>query len=343
MTAAAGDAHPFPIYACRYRAYVFVWDGSGDPVATLTTPDTERSIDGATMGDASNEASSVGNGWQQVDFTATETTATCTPFVVKSANGKTTPDKLFPVRMPVIRSGTAQAGGGSTMTLDSGASAVDGAYVGCYLRCSNNTPSNVEGQARLIVGYVGSTKVATVAAAWGTNPSSSTTFEILIPVAAAIQAWLNSEPNGLVSGRVDATVGAMQANVMTAAAAASDLTTELQSGLATASALSTVAGYIDTEVAAIKAKTDNLPASPAAVSDIPTANQNADALLDRTAGVETSWTLRQAMRVVLAVLAGKSSGHGTSTVVYRDMADSKDRVSATVSSGNRSAVTRDAS
>lgn len=35
--------------------------------------------------------------------------------------------------------------------------------------------------------------------------------------------------------------------------------------------LSTIASYIDTEVAAIKAKTDNLPASPAATSDIPTA------------------------------------------------------------------------
>ena len=81
-------------------------------------------------------------------------------------------------------------------------------------------------------------------------------------------------PAALVSGRIDASVGAMAANVMTAAAAASDLTTELQSGLATAASLTTVAGYIDTEVAAIlaavdtevaaiKAKTDNLPASPA--------------------------------------------------------------------------------
>jgi hypothetical protein len=38
-----------------------------------------------------------------------------------------------------------------------------------------------------------------------------------------------------------------------------------------ASTLSTLAGYVDTEVAAIKAKTDNLPAAPAAVGDIPTA------------------------------------------------------------------------
>lgn len=47
-------------------------------------------------------------------------------------------------------------------------------------------------------------------------------------------------PAALVSGRIDASVGAMASNVMTAAAAASDLTTELQNGLATASALSTL-------------------------------------------------------------------------------------------------------
>jgi hypothetical protein len=35
-----------------------------------------------------------------------------------------------------------------------------------------------------------------------------------------------------------------------------------------ASALATVASYVDTEVAAIKAKTDNLPADPADASDI---------------------------------------------------------------------------
>lgn len=111
-------------------------------------------------------------------------------------------------------------------------------------------------------------------------------------------------------------------------------------------------------VTAIKAKTDNLPAAPAdetliiaatnslagAIAALPTANTNADALLDRTAGVETGWTLRQAMRIVLSVLAGKASGLETTTAVYRDMADAKNRVTATVdANGNRTAVTRDAS
>jgi hypothetical protein len=65
-------------------------------------------------------------------------------------------------------------------------------------------------------------------------------------------------PAALVSGRMDASVGAMAANVMTAAAAAADLTTELQSGLATAANLATVAGYLDTEIAAILADTNEL-------------------------------------------------------------------------------------
>lgn len=63
-------------------------------------------------------------------------------------------------------------------------------------------------------------------------------------------------------------------NVVSVAAGA---VTSIQSGLATASALSTV----DTVVDAIQAKTDNLPADPAATSDIPTAVQNADTLLNR--------------------------------------------------------------
>ena len=158
-------------------------------------------------------------------------------------------------------------------------------------------------------------------------------------------------PAALVSGRIDASVGAMADNVMTAAAAAADLTTELQSGLATASALSTVAGYldtevaailaaVDTEVAAIKAKTDNLPAAPAATGDIPTASAIADAVLDEA--VEGSVTLRQSVRLANAALGGKASGLDTTNPKYRDLADTKDRIDATVdASGNRSAVTRD--
>lgn len=61
-------------------------------------------------------------------------------------------------------------------------------------------------------------------------------------------------PAALVAGRIDASVGAMAANVLTAAATAADFTTEIQTGLATAAALTTVSG----NVTAVKAKTDSL-------------------------------------------------------------------------------------
>jgi hypothetical protein len=116
------------------------------------------------------------------------------------------------------------------------------------------------------------------------------------------------------------------------------------SSRATQTSVDTIDDFVDTEVAAIKAKTDNLPASPAATGDIPTATQNADALLDRAAGVETGWTLRQSMRVMLSSLAGKLSGAATNTVTIRDVGDTKNRVTASVDpDGNRTAVTLDAS
>jgi hypothetical protein len=63
-------------------------------------------------------------------------------------------------------------------------------------------------------------------------------------------------PAALVSGRIDASIGAMASNVVTAASVATDAVTEIQSGLATASALATVAGYLDTEIQTIINQTE---------------------------------------------------------------------------------------
>jgi hypothetical protein len=197
MTVAAGDAHDRPIYAARYRVVFPLLDADGDLVTGATTPDSERSIDQGTFADCTNEMTEIAtnSGVYYLDLTATEMTCSCLAIIAKSATAgmKTTVLTLYPVRMPILRSGTAQAGAGSTMTLDSGASAKDGAYVGMYLQCSNNSPSNVQGQTRKIVSYVGSTKVATVDAAWGTNPSSATTFDILVPETVNIQAFMGKE------------------------------------------------------------------------------------------------------------------------------------------------------
>ena len=170
-------------------------------------------------------------------------------------------------------------------------------------------------------------------------------------------------PAALVSGRMDSSVGAMAANTVTASALATDAAEEIADTVwdETQAAHVTVGsfGEIATEIASILADTgtDGVVISAASIraavglasanldtqlDALPTANENADALLDRTAGVETGVTPRQGMRVMLAALAGKASGLSGSTAVYRDTNDTKDRISATVDEhGNRSAVALD--
>lgn len=68
----------------------------------------------------------------------------------------------------------------------------------------------------------------------------------------------------------------------------------------------------------------------------------AAALLDLTDGVESGVTVRQSLRLSNSAGGGKLSGAATSSIVIRDVNDTKDRVTATVDAdGNRSAVTLD--
>ena len=67
-----------------------------------------------------------------------------------------------------------------------------------------------------------------------------------------------------------------------------------------------------------------------------------DEILDEV--VEGSLTMRQVLRIVLAALAGKSTGGGSGTINFRDQADSKNRIAATVNvNRDRTAVTVDGS
>lgn len=189
MAASASDAHPYPIYNARFRVIFPLLDADGDLVTGASTPDSELSQDCGTFADATNEMTEIatGSGLYYLDLIAGELDTKSTAIIAKSATAgmKTTPIVLYPVRLPVIRTGTAQAGAAGTITLDSGASAIDDYYVGCYVNITNNSPANAQGQARKVTAYNGSTKVATVEGTYGTNPSSASTFEIL-----ATEDWI---------------------------------------------------------------------------------------------------------------------------------------------------------
>ncbi len=103
-----------------------------------------------------------------------------------AVSGTIPPDAIF------IRSGTAQAGGASTITLDSGASATNNLYQNEVVFIRSGTGS---GQAATIASYVGSTKVATIIGTWATNPDNTSVFTI----------YANGAVSATVSGGVNVT------------------------------------------------------------------------------------------------------------------------------------------
>jgi hypothetical protein len=77
-----------------------------------------------------------------------------------------------------------------------------------------------------------------------------------------------------------------------------------------------------------------------ALDPLPTAAEIADAVHDEV--VESTLTFRQMLRIFMSVLTGKSSGGGTTTIIFQDIADTKARITATVDAdGNRTNIVTD--
>jgi hypothetical protein len=97
---------------------------------------------------------------------------------VVDAPTKTIQDQMFRIiTLPqgAVRSRLAQAGGASTITLDTGATATDSLYNGNIVAIIAGTGA---GQNRVITGYVGSTRVATVDTPWVVNPDATSVFAL---------------------------------------------------------------------------------------------------------------------------------------------------------------------
>jgi hypothetical protein len=85
--------------------------------------------------------------------------------------------------------------------------------------------------------------------------------------------------------------------------------------------IAAIVGYLDTEIAAIKAKTDLIPAAPAAVGDIPTATQNADALLKRDMSAVTGEAARSPLNALRWLRNKWAISAGTLTVFKENDSD----------------------
>lgn len=101
-----------------------------------------------------------------------------------------------------------------------------------------------------------------------------------------------------------------------------------------ASLAGSVGSNLNSLVNAIKAKTDNLPASPAAAGPVQLAANGLDAIV-----IEPGVNARQALVPILATACGQISGAGTNTIVIKGGNTTTTRITATVdAAGNRTAV-----
>lgn len=150
-----------------------------DDVSKFTVNDTFKRYN------PSNEAFTGG------DFTVTNIDATAKTITINFAGSYSFPKDIYLVETtastsspvaqyvePIVINKTAQAGGDTTITLASDASATTDFYKDMEITITGGTGA---GQVAKITAYNGTTKVATVANKWITNPTSSSIYKIVNP------------------------------------------------------------------------------------------------------------------------------------------------------------------
>jgi hypothetical protein len=309
------------------KALVFAYNKTTGVALTGDAANITANVskDGAAPS-ASNDTNptEIGGGWYAFDLTQAETN--CDLFLLYAASATS---NILVTGVSGYTTGGAipQAGVAAAATALSTATWT-GARAGYLDNINGHVAQTGDAYARL--GAPAGASVSADIATRASQTSVNTIDDLIDTEVAAIKTVVDAIeidtqdiqsriPAALVSGRIDASVGAMAANTLTASALATDAVTEIQSGLASQTSVDTVDTVVDaiklktdnlpsdpadasdiiaafssldtkvdtiddlldTEVAAIKAKTDLIPAAPAAVSDIPTTAQIADKILGR--------------------------------------------------------------
>lgn len=191
----AADSARRIIKNAAYRVYWRILDNTTfEPIAGgLTTPDAERSIDGAAFADCTNAETELGTtGTGYTELTVAEMSADHIWFTMNSADAAAI--KFFKelIPEPALDSGVAQAGTASTLQLRAAASAVDDFYNGAILEIVRGTGA---GQIRTVTDYVGSTTTATVDRDWATNPDNTSVYIIHPRLGQSLGADIVAEVN----------------------------------------------------------------------------------------------------------------------------------------------------
>jgi hypothetical protein len=221
--------------------------------------------------------------------------------------------------------------GQNQIVLASTESSVDGTFDPAIIAIVSGTG---EGQCRRILEYKGSTRAATVNRNWKVAPNATSEYIIyadaggpssnegLVRAATSNTVQLNALASSvnnayvgqtvwIVSGTGDdqakmivSYVGSTKTATIDGTWAVTPDTTSAYILLPTASIM--LGDGQAEDLAAIKAKTDNLPADPAATSDIPSAASITDSILDEI--LVPGLTVRLAIELIGTLAASKKSG-----------------------------------
>jgi hypothetical protein len=190
----------------------------------------------------------IGQARTVLSYTGSTAVAVPTRDWVVAPNGTSTFVVIGADEPGLLEAGVAQAGANATITLDAAADGANNTYKSALIMITGGTGA---GQTRLITAYNGTTKIATVVPNWTTNPAAGSIYQVIPFGYVDVGQWLGEVATG------DGDWAALKAET---AAILVDTGTTLPA------TLSTIAGYIDTEVAAIKAVTDALPDAGALTS-----------------------------------------------------------------------------
>lgn len=149
--------------------------------------------------------------------------------------------------------------------------------------------------------------------------------------------WLNGGRLDLILDAIAADVVNLDGDAMrgTDSAALASICTETRLA-------ELAAANLPTDIDAILADTgtDGVVVAPGSKTGYTLSTAGVDAILDEV--VEGTTTFRQMLRIFMSALSGKSAGGGTVTLTFRDVADAKDRITATVDeNGNRTTMVLD--
>ena len=244
-----------------------------------------------------------------------------------------------------IHSGTAQAGTSSSITLAATANGGDGVYNRNLIVLTDNTG---KGQTRTIVDYNDTTKVIVIDRDWRITPDNTTEYQIVpddtpltvdhgvaqggTATTITIRDYASSDDDAYLCNQIAIIAGTGRGQV------------RLVGGYNGTTKIVTICGdnwVVTPDTTSVYAMMPYGTTCTSCVGD----SAQSQIVAAIIAGIsDGTYDLQEMQRIMFAVLSGKSSGGGTSTLAFRDADDGKNRLSETVDSdGNRTAVTRDGS